>query len=255
MKIKRYTLIVLILVTFVGFFSPMMVAHGVDPYNPAQTDPRDPNFVSTTTASPGSATAACGSLTGIGKIICQINQILNSIIPVLVALGVVYFVWGVVQYMIGGDEEAKKKGRSRIIYGIIGLAVIVSVWGLVNIIVTTFGLGGQSIATPTITVPEGSCNLGKNNNPKLQHLLVYVTCIISSAVIPLIFALAVAMFVWGVVQFVINSDEEAKKEKGKKFMLWGIIALTVMVSVWGLVRILGGTFGIEYAIPQVKVNK
>ena|SRR3989338_3732704 len=99
----------------------------------------------------------------------------------------------------------------------------------------------------------GGCQL--DTNPKLQHLLKYVTCIISSAVIPLIFALAVAMFVWGVVQFVIYSDEEAKKAKGKQFMLWGIIALTVMISVWGLVSILGNTFGVNTGfIPQVNTT-
>ena len=62
------------------------------------------------------------------------------------------------------------------------------------------------------------------------------------------------MFIWGVVQYVINSGEEAKKDKGKQFMLWGLIALTVMVSVWGLVDILGATFGVDdtSVIPQVK---
>jgi zinc transporter ZupT len=85
---------------------------------------------------------------------------------------------------------------------------------------------------------------------KIGDLFKYVTCIISGSVIPLIFALALAMFVWGVVQYVINSDEEAKKAKGKQFMIWGIIGLAVMVSVWGLVKIVGNTFGIEYAIPQ-----
>jgi len=29
----------------------------------------------------------------------------------------------------------------------------------------------------------------------------------------------------------------------------------VMISVWGLVRILGNSFGIDYAVPQVKVNR
>jgi len=96
-----------------------------------------------------------------------------------------------------------------------------------------------------------TCSLSAN--PNLQKLLSYVTCIISTSVIPLIFALAVVMFVWGVVQFVINSDEEAKKAKGKQFMIWGIIALTVMISVWGLVSVLGNTFGINTGfIPQVR---
>lgn len=89
-------------------------------------------------------------------------------------------------------------------------------------------------------------------NPKLQDLLVYGVCIINKSVIPLIIALAVVMFIWGVVQYVINSNEEAKKEKGKQFMIWGIIGLTVMFAVWGLVRIVGKTFGIEYVIPQLK---
>lgn len=92
-------------------------------------------------------------------------------------------------------------------------------------------------------------------SPKFQDLLSYVSCIISKSVIPLIFALATVMFIWGVVQYVINNEEEAKREKGKQFMIWGIIALTVMFSVWGLVRIVGNTFGIDYIIPQLKQSK
>ena len=92
-------------------------------------------------------------------------------------------------------------------------------------------------------------------NPKLGDLLNYITCLISRSVIPLIFALATASFIWGVVQYVINTDDEAKKAKGKQFMLWGIIALTVMFTVWGLVGILGKTFGIQNVIPQLNTQK
>lgn len=108
------------------------------------------------------------------------------------------------------------------------------------------------------TTPRSSSGYGcqpVTGDTKFQDLLSYVTCIIGKAVIPLIFALAIVVFLWGVVQFVMNSDEEAKKAKGKEFMMWGIIALAVMVSVWGLVSILGNTFGINaHFIPQVKPN-
>jgi len=87
---------------------------------------------------------------------------------------------------------------------------------------------------------------------KLGDLFGYVACIISKSIIPLIFALAVAMFIWGVAQYVINSDEEAKKAKGKSFMIWGIIALFVMVSMWGLVSIIGNTFNLGNTVPQVQ---
>ncbi|MFA5999587.1 MAG: pilin [Candidatus Paceibacterota bacterium] len=83
--------------------------------------------------------------------LCKIGDILNAVLPVLIALGVVYFVWGVVQFVISDDEEAKTAGRNRIVYGIIGLAVIIGVWGLVAIVRNTFGLrNDQTITLPTV---------------------------------------------------------------------------------------------------------
>jgi len=203
------------------------------------------------------------NIRNIGDVICKIGEILNTIIPILLVLGVLYFVWGVVQYVIKDDEEAKKRGKNKIIYGIIGLVVIVGMWGLVSIVVNTFGLDQQNltIINPANIVDNNlqvansnNCyaNYQANGKPKLGDVLNYASCIISSSVIPLIFILAVASFIWGVVQYVINSDEEAKRAKGRSFMIWGIIALAVMVSIWGLVGILRNTFGIENFIPQVK---
>jgi len=88
-------------------------------------------------------------------IICRVGQILNSIVPILIALGIVFFVWGVITYMMAGDEEKKKEGRTKIIYGIIGLAVIVSLWGLVGILIRTFDVKNTFQGNlPTIPVPN-----------------------------------------------------------------------------------------------------
>ena len=116
----------------------------------------------------------CTEVPGLGSVICQINELLGSILPALIAFGVVYFIWGVVRFMIADGEEAKTKGKDQIIYGIIGLAVIVGVWGLVNIVVETFDLSGQ---TPTLDslVVEGSGQCSLDGNPKFQDLLCYVT--------------------------------------------------------------------------------
>lgn len=194
---------------------------------------------------------------GLGAIICNLQQLLNSIVPLLIALGVVYFVFGVVQYVIAGGEEDKKKGKDHVIYGIIGLTVIVSLWGIVGLVVSTFDIGGTTFNTPQL-VPlavEGSssCSLD-GSNTKLQDVLCYVTRLINDSVIPLMFALAVVYFVWGVIQFVIlGAGEEAKRTQGRQHMIWGVVALAVMLGVWALVGILGGTFGIDTSVlPQVK---
>lgn len=99
-----------------------------------------------------------------------------------------------------------------------------------------------------------SCTLG--DRPTLGVLFKYIACTLSRFIIPLLFSLAITMFVWGIVQYVINTDNEEKKGKGKMLMIWGIVALTVMVSVWGLVRILGNTFGVDTKfIPQLNTKK
>lgn len=84
-----------------------------------------------------------GAIEDIPTLLCKIGQIFNGAVPILIALAVLIFVIGVVQYVIANDEEAKKKGRARMIYGIVGLAVIVALFGLVNILTNTFGLQDQ----------------------------------------------------------------------------------------------------------------
>jgi uncharacterized membrane protein YidH (DUF202 family) len=74
-------------------------------------------------------------------IISKIMEILNIIVPLLIALAVVIFLWGVVKYITAGSAEDKRaEARNTMIWGIIGLFVMVAVWGLVNILVSTFGL-------------------------------------------------------------------------------------------------------------------
>lgn len=196
----------------------------------------------------------CVPVSGAEGLLYKFQQLLDSIIPLLVSIGVVYFIWGVVMFVIAGGEEAKTKGKDRMIYGIIGLAVIVGMWGLVTIITTTLDIEGATAPKLTPLVIEGqatTCSLA--GNPTFQDVLCYITKIINNTVIPLMFALATAMFIWGVINFfIINADEESKKAQGRQFMIWGVIALAVMLSVWGLVGILSSTFGFDGSVlPQV----
>lgn len=103
--------------------------------------------------------SACGS-GDLSAILCKIGELLNTIMPLLIALGVVYFIWGVITYVISNDEEAKSRGRNMMIWGIIGLLVIVSIWGLVSILKNTFGLSNPSQGTvqiPCIPSPGVDC--------------------------------------------------------------------------------------------------
>lgn len=83
---------------------------------------------------------------GLYGVILTIRDLLNAIIPVLITLATLYFIWGVIKYITAKDEEKRKEGVKIIIAGIIGLFVIVAVWGIVALLGETFGVR----ATPDI---------------------------------------------------------------------------------------------------------
>lgn len=69
--------------------------------------------------------------------------------------------------------------------------------------------------------------------------------VMNTVVVPIIIALAFLMFVWGIVKyFFIHGGEEKSREEGRDFILWGLIGMVVLFSVWGFVNILLSTLGI-----------
>lgn len=80
------------------------------------------------------------------------------------------------------------------------------------------------------------------NADNLKNLASFIVCFLNNYIVPFIFALALIAFIWGVMQYYLNPENEEKRSKGKEFIVGGLIALFVMVSVWGLVNILTGTF-------------
>lgn len=95
-------------------------------------------------------------LTNVSSIVTQIGRIIGLLIPITAALALLYFFWGLAQFILhSDDEEARKKARQQMIWGIVALFVIASVWGLVQFLGTAIGVdqtgGAQNIPTVNIT--------------------------------------------------------------------------------------------------------
>lgn len=75
---------------------------------------------------------------------------------------------------------------------------------------------------------------------------------IIGTIIPVIVALALLYFFWGLAKFILNADNEQARSDGKQIMVWGIIALFVIVSVWGLVAVLNRTFVNSRSAPDIE---
>lgn len=63
-------------------------------------------------------------------------------------------------------------------------------------------------------------------------------------IIPIVIGIAVLMFLWGIAQYIVAKDAEKQKE-ARMIIIYGVIVLFSMVAIWGLVEVLGETFGIS----------
>ncbi|MFA5876890.1 MAG: hypothetical protein WC880_00835 [Candidatus Paceibacterota bacterium] len=71
---------------------------------------------------------------------------------------------------------------------------------------------------------------------------------------PIVVALALLAFFWGLVTYIFGSSNDEKRKKGIHIMVWGIIALFVMLSVFGIINALQSTLGVQntqISIPKV----
>jgi len=103
--------------------------------------------------------AASGPQEGLGifgQIVTVLISFINGfLVPFVFALGFIVFIWGMFQYFIygGANEESRDKGKQLIIYSVIAFVLMLSLWGLVNVIASGLGFSGDS-ATSLPRVPS-----------------------------------------------------------------------------------------------------
>lgn len=91
-----------------------------------------------------------GNLKGYLKSI--IDFINGYIIPLIIAAAILAFIWGMFKFFIlgGSEEESRESGKQLMIWAIVGLVLILSVQGIVNLFAEAFGFAGGTIITPTV---------------------------------------------------------------------------------------------------------
>jgi uncharacterized membrane protein YidH (DUF202 family) len=81
------------------------------------------------------------------EVVGSINKtILNPLIQFSFIIAFVVFAWGVMEYLRNANNPTEReKGQKHMIWGIIGLVIMLGVYGIMNILINTFGLGRATI--------------------------------------------------------------------------------------------------------------
>ncbi|MDB5224932.1 MAG: protein of unknown function with transrane region [Candidatus Adlerbacteria bacterium] len=93
----------------------------------------------------------------------------------------------------------------------------------------------------------------------LRNLIASVGLILN-ALIPITIAATVLVFFYGLIKYVKSAGDGKGASVGKGIMISGIVALVIMISVWGIVRLVQNAFGITNnesiqppSVPQLSV--
>jgi len=102
---------------------------------------------------------AAGELTQVSVFLKNIIAFMNgTLVPGIFAIAFLVFIWGMFKTFIlgGSDEDKQEEGKHLMMYAIAGFVVMVSLWGIVNLVAQGFGFQGQNVQN----IP----NLPINNN-------------------------------------------------------------------------------------------
>jgi uncharacterized membrane protein YidH (DUF202 family) len=81
--------------------------------------------------------------------------IVNPLIGFMIALGLAYFLYGVFEFLANQENEEKKtSGKSHMLWGLIGIAIMLGVWGILNLVVNTFSINGVHPETGEVQLPN-----------------------------------------------------------------------------------------------------
>ncbi|MCB9806208.1 hypothetical protein H6775_03575 [Candidatus Nomurabacteria bacterium] len=73
-------------------------------------------------------------------------NIVNPIIVMFFGLALAYFVFGVLRFIVGGEnEEVRQKGRDHILWGLVGMGMMFGAWSILRIVTNTFSLSDQPL--------------------------------------------------------------------------------------------------------------
>ena len=77
---------------------------------------------------------------------------------------------------------------------------------------------------------------------------------IVNLLVPLVSTLAIVFFFYGLAKYVLNAGDEEKKAEGKNIMIWGVLAMFVLVTIWGIIGFLQKTAGNTQGPSNINVD-
>jgi uncharacterized protein YacL len=76
------------------------------------------------------------------------NAMLNALIGMLITIAIIVFFWGLIKYLLTMGTENAHEAIHLMIWGVVAIFVMVSIWGIIRLLQNTFGVQGNKAIVP-----------------------------------------------------------------------------------------------------------
>ena len=109
-------------------------------------------------------------------------------------------------------------------------------------VISTIGISSVIYALPVLVLAQQTFDSGAALSGYTNTFITFI----NGTLVPLIFAVAFIVFLYGVFKtFILGGGDETKREEGRQLMLYAVIGFLLMVSIWGIVNLLANGFGLR----------
>lgn len=180
---------------------------------------------------------------GLQPIVTYASKFLNYAIGIIIGLAIVGFFWGLVQYLFsakGGPEQ--RKASLLMVYGVLAIFLMLSIYGIIRMLQSSLGINGSVAVDPPM--------IRQTVLPTCSRVLENVSCLAQwvarmfGVATALLVGAAIAFYFWGIASNMFGYTAKGSPESLKKMrstILLGLLALFIMFSIWGIIRVLGAT--------------
>jgi ABC-type Na+ efflux pump permease subunit len=123
-------------------------------------------------------------------------------------------------------------------------------------------LAGLAVFAPTVALADSVNNTFTNLNSAANNLSGFIGNLTKAvnAAVPLLLAVAVVVFIYSVIKYIIGAKGPEERKKNTNLLIWSVVAIAVILALFGLAQFLTGFFGINTGginsseLPSVNTN-
>lgn len=76
------------------------------------------------------------------------------------------------------------------------------------------------------------------NGMDARGFAIKLAQVIGNPIILFLMAVALLTFIWGIAEYIRDSDSESEREKGRQHMIWGLVGLFIMTAAFSILQML-----------------